>query len=218
MSQADTANLLAIAQAEATLYSQRDPLPGNLALGPKTRVGSYSDVYQGTWTHNGEDRVVCIKCIRNTTPVMDLTCPDLTREERFKRRIIRETSIWARSEHPNVLPFLGYQVIDGEPRLVSPWMNNGSLETYLKTRPNLSDVDKLTLLQQAADGLAYLHSSSPPIAHGDLKPENILITDELTAALCDMGVSRITVDAHTGLTTSGSAAGSAGFQAKELIM
>lgn len=33
-----------------------------------------------------------------------------------------------------------------------------------------------------------------------------------------MGVSRIIVEGHTGLTTSGSAAGSAGFQAKELIM
>ncbi|KIO21929.1 hypothetical protein M407DRAFT_79786, partial [Tulasnella calospora MUT 4182] len=133
-------------------------------------------------------------------------------------RIIRETSIWMRSKHPNILPFLGYQVIDGEPRLVSRWMNNGSLDTYLKTHSKISDVDKLILLQQAAEGLAYLHASVPPIAHGDLKPENILITDELTAALCDMGVSRVILDGHTGLTTSGSAAGSAGFQAKELIM
>lgn len=39
----------------------------------------------------------------------------------------------------------------------------------------------------------------------------------MTAVLCDMGVSRVILDGHTGLTTSGSAAGSAGFQAKELI-
>lgn len=218
MSQADRANQESIAQAGAALNSQLDPLPGNLALERKTRVGSYSDVYMGIWTHNGEDEVVCIKCIRNTTPVTDLACPDLTREERFKRRIIRETSIWMRAKHPNVLPFLGYQVIDGEPRLVSRWMDNGSLETYLKMHSNISDVDKIRLLHQAAEGLAYLHGLVPPIAHGDLKPENILITDEFTAALCDMGVSRVILDGHTGLTTSGSAAGSAGFQAKELIM
>lgn len=40
----------------------------------------------------------------------------------------------------------------------------------------------------------------------------------MTAALCDMGVSRVILDGHTGLTTSGTAPGSAGFQAKELIM
>lgn len=85
MSQADRANQESIAQAGAALNSQLDPLPGNLALERKTRVGSYSDVYMGIWTHNGEDEVVCIKCIRNTTPVTDLACPDLTREERFKR-------------------------------------------------------------------------------------------------------------------------------------
>lgn len=122
-------------------------------------------------------------------------------------------------------------------------MNNGSLELYLEMHPNISDVKKLLLvrinmpwpsavklgcaamlahddlfqLQQAAEGLAYLHGSLPPIAHGDLKPANILITDELTATLCDMGISRFILDGHTGLTTSGSASGSSGFQAKELI-
>ncbi|KIO16357.1 hypothetical protein M407DRAFT_86108, partial [Tulasnella calospora MUT 4182] len=126
-----------------------------------------------------------------------------------------ETSIWIQSKHSNVLPFLGYQVVDGQPRLVSPWMKNGTLEEYLKKHSNISDVDKLIL--QATEGLTYLHGSVPPIAHGDLKPANILITDEFTAALCDIGISRFILDGHTGLTTSGSAEGSSGFQAKELI-
>ncbi|KIO21927.1 hypothetical protein M407DRAFT_28485 [Tulasnella calospora MUT 4182] len=216
--QADSGIIPSVVQPGAPLYSLPDPLLGTLTLGPKTRVGSYSDVYRGTWTLNGVEKVVCIKCLRNTAPATDPSCPTLTPGERFERRIRRETSIWIQSKHPNVSPFLGYQVIESEPRLVSPWMDNGSLETYLKLHPNLSDIDKLVFLQQAAQGLAYLHGSVPSIAHGDLKPENILINDDLTAALCDMGVSRVILEGHTGLTTSGSAPGSAGFQARELIM
>lgn len=51
--------------------------------------------------------------------------------------------IWIQSKHENVLPFLGYQIVDDEPRLVSPWMTNGSLETYLTTHPDISEVEKL---------------------------------------------------------------------------
>lgn len=59
----------------------------------------------------------------------------------------------------------------------------------------------------------------PPIAHGDLKPENILILEDLTTALCDFGTSRVVVDLgiHTGMTTAGAAAGTMGYQARELI-
>lgn len=35
--------------------------------------------------------------------------------------------------------------------------------------------------------MKFLHSRRPPIIHGNLKPENVLITNELRAALCDLG-------------------------------
>lgn len=75
-------------------------------------------------------------------------------------------------------------------------------------------------MEGASTGLAYLHGLEPSIAHGDLKPENILILDDLTAALCDFGTSRVVVDLgiHTGMTTAGTAAGTAGYQARELII
>ncbi|KAG8941882.1 Receptor-interacting serine/threonine-protein kinase 3 [Tulasnella sp. 424] len=74
-------------------------------------------------------------------------------------------------------------------------------------------------LQGASTGLAYLHGLDPSIAHGGLKPENILILDDLTAALCDFGTSRVLVDLGlpTG-TTAGAGAGTAVYQARELIL
>ncbi|KAG8898017.1 hypothetical protein FRC00_003524 [Tulasnella sp. 408] len=103
--------------------------------------------------------------------------------------------------------------------LISPWASGGNLAAYLK--PNVVPKEKkLKMLQGANAGLAYLHSWEPPIAHGDLKPENILVLDDdLTTALCDFGTSRVVVDLgiHTGMTTSGTAVGTAAYQAKELI-
>lgn len=40
-------------------------------------------------------------------------------------------------------------------------------------------------------GLAHLHSRTPLIVHGSLRPENVLIKDNLEAALCDFGASRV---------------------------
>ena len=65
------------------------------------------------------------------------------------------------------------------------------------------------------DGLAYLHGLF--VAHGDIKPENVIVQDDLVAALCDFGISKIHVEQHTGLTTSGVTGGTSGYQAKELL-
>ncbi|KIO15922.1 hypothetical protein M407DRAFT_34460 [Tulasnella calospora MUT 4182] len=108
---------------------------------------------------------------------------------------------------------------EGSPMLISPWARNGNLAAYLKHN-DVPKEKKLRMLQDANAGLAYLHSWEPPAAHGDLKPENILVLDDdITTALCDFGTSRVVVDLgiHTGMTTSGTAAGTAAYQARELI-
>ncbi|KAG8919899.1 hypothetical protein FRC01_001045 [Tulasnella sp. 417] len=87
-----------------------------------------------------------------------------------------------------------------------------------KRNPDLSRIDKLRLIYQAALGLAHLHSLTPPICHADIKPENVLISDRGEAALSDFGISRILQDLGelTGLTTSGTLKGTLRYMAPEL--
>lgn len=83
--QADGTHIPSVVQPGAQPSSPPRPLPGLLTLGTKVRVGAYSDVYKGMWKHDLKEEEVCIKCLRNTAPAVDPTCPDLTPAQRFER-------------------------------------------------------------------------------------------------------------------------------------
>ncbi|KAG8902190.1 hypothetical protein FRC00_000854 [Tulasnella sp. 408] len=204
-----------VIQPGAQVYSLPDPLPGVLTKIKWINVGGYGTIYQGVWTLARKDPIhVAIKCIR-WTHLGDEDDPQS--RERFERRIRRETAIWQMTNHKNILPFYGYQIIDEEPMLVSPWCKNGSLMSYVSQNSNFPDVDKLKLLRDAACGLAYLHSLQPTIIHGDIKPDNVIITDDIVGSLCDFGISRVvkSLVADTCLTTSGHGLETAGDQGKQ---
>ncbi|KAG8898464.1 hypothetical protein FRC01_010901 [Tulasnella sp. 417] len=188
-------------------------LPGTLQVKTKKLAGgAFADVHQGLWSRPGKSSVtVAIK--RVTLPGKNIPV------EQFQTRINRETVIWKMANHPNILPFIGYQVDQtGTPMLVSPWCRHGNLATYVEANPDLSRTEKLKLLHGAACGLAYLHSLSTPIVHGDIKPQNFIILDNYEAALCDFGISKIVlaVGQRTGLTTSSNTLGTTRFQAPEI--
>ncbi|KAG8910635.1 hypothetical protein FRC01_006222 [Tulasnella sp. 417] len=175
--------------------------------------GTYADVFKGTLDMPDGSRLeVAIKCIRRI---------DSATDERFNTRVRREAYIWMTANHPNILEFIGYQMVDGKPWLVSPFCKHRSLTHYIKKDPNMLQSEKLRLLCGAARGLAHLHALTPIIVHGDIKPDNVLVKDNLEAALCDFGVSRIFVGTGktSGLTTTGNrVGGTAGYQAKEVLI
>lgn len=37
----------------------------------------------------------------------------------------------------NILPFWGFKIADDRPSLVSQWMENGNLKSYMKDHPNM---------------------------------------------------------------------------------
>ncbi|KDQ17861.1 hypothetical protein BOTBODRAFT_541919 [Botryobasidium botryosum FD-172 SS1] len=111
--------------------------------------------------------------------------------EKYMRHVLQEASIWGRLNHPNILPFLGLPSIDGLPHLMSPLMQNGAADEFVKRNPNVNRV----LL-----GLEYMHTRDPPIIHGDLKANNILVSDDGSACLSDFGLSRTHAEANSTAT------------------
>ncbi|KAF7345070.1 Protein kinase domain-containing protein [Mycena venus] len=127
----------------------------------------------------------------------------------------REALIWRQLSHPNLLPFFGLYTLDGRLSLVSPWMENGHLQQYLKGCPR--DMDRLPLILDVAMGLEYLHKNH--IVHGDLKSPNVLVTPSERACIADFGMSSIddVMSLKITHTTRSILGGTARYQAPELL-
>lgn len=84
------------------------------------------------------------------------------------QRLNREVNILRRLSHPNIAQFLGIAFKQEiRPCIVIKWYKNGITPKYLEINP---DADRLALIKDIANGLAYLHTLDPqPIVHGDLK-------------------------------------------------
>ncbi|KDQ53968.1 hypothetical protein JAAARDRAFT_38949 [Jaapia argillacea MUCL 33604] len=163
------------------------------------RNGGASDIWEGRLIDGSQDEKgvhVVIKALRSL--VGDPVGLEVT-----KRRINRETRVWCKLDHPNILSFCGvffcHEKFGPEvPLLVAPFCSQGSVPEYLRNGDR-SYAEKLRIIIATADGIEYLHSRKPPVIHGDIKPSNILIDDNGQPKVCDFGVSRL-VDSK-GFTT-----------------
>ncbi len=83
--------------------------------------------------------------------------------------------------------------------ILTEYLDQGSLADLLYG-PNRVSSDiwsygtVLTCAIQAAKGMLYLHSQSPPICHRDLKSSNLVVDDHWVVKVTDFGMSRIIPD------------------------
>ena len=125
--------------------------------------------------------------------------------------IEREANIWvAASGHPNVIPIIEADIIDGHLIIVSEFAKDGTLASWLNgfenRKPPLETY--VNLVAGILDGLAHLHSKG--IIHRDLKPANILFQGNIPR-LADFGIS----SALDSATQSGNSAGTPSYMAPE---
>ena len=118
--------------------------------------------------------------------------------KKIRSDFIMEMRQLSKLRHPNITTTMGAVMSPGEdPLLVMEYMHNGSL--YDAIRNDSIDLDSrddiLTILQDIAHGLRFLHSAKPQVIHGDLKSKNVLIDSNFRAKVCDFGM---TAKAKTG--------------------
>ncbi|KAJ7279584.1 kinase-like domain-containing protein [Mycena rebaudengoi] len=171
-------------------------------MGHQIAGGGFGDVWRGLVG----DQTVAVKSVR------------IFLEEDVQaalKQFGREALIWRQLCHPNLLPFLGLYTLDGRLCLVSPWMENGHLQQFLKKAP--SDIDQLSLIMDVALGLEYLHTNN--VVHGDLKAPNVLVTSSGRACIADFGLSSIIDVLSVQFTNSSQSVrgGTVRYQAPELL-
>ena len=108
---------------------------------------------------------------------------------RFQQRFKREAAALTMLTHRNLLPIQEYGERFGYPYLITPHMTFGSLAETLKQQERFSPTQALTVLEQTAAGLEYIHRKN--IVHGTLKTSNILQNDEQTFLVAGVGLASL---------------------------
>ncbi|KAK0460845.1 kinase-like domain-containing protein, partial [Armillaria novae-zelandiae] len=144
---------------------------------------------QDIWKGHLHDTEVCLKVLR-------ILPTEENGRERVLREFCREALLWRQLHHPNILTFLGVNKYLFAPSycLVSPWMKNGNIMSFLEVHPGH---DRLTMLVQVAEGMQYLHNHDPPIVHADIRGANILVMDDLRCCLTAFDFSLFAPESDT---------------------
>ncbi|KAG8897383.1 hypothetical protein FRC00_004350, partial [Tulasnella sp. 408] len=117
---------------------------------------------------------------------------DAEKSTKFFKSFVNELSLMAPLSHPNIIEFLGFveDMDKGRAWIILPWQANGNVRDFL--RSSVWDIpERVSLIQDTAKGVEYLHTRVPPICHGDLKSLNILVNSSHRAVITDFGSSRI---------------------------
>src|SRR5918911_4962787 len=119
---------------------------------------------------------------------LKLLAPELGRDERFRRRFLRETEIAASIDHPNVVPTLASGEEDGLLYLAMAYVDGSDLRQLLRAAGRLEPARAVALIAQVATALDAAHGVG--LVHRDVKPGNILVADDDHAYVCDFGLAR----------------------------
>ena len=155
-------------------------------IGPGVQVGPYQVAEQlgrggmaTVWKayHPALEKTVAIKVL----PEMLAEDPD------FRERFHREAVAIARLKHPNILTVYDHAEHEGQPYIVTEYVEGGTLESELG-KP-LTVPRTLQLLEPIAAALDYAHWQG--VLHRDIKPSNILLSRDGTPVLGDFGLARM---------------------------
>jgi len=153
---------------------------GNYDVIRRIRVGGMGAVYEGR-QRTAFGRRVAIKVILG----------NYADDPEMRRRFAREARIVARLHHPHILPLIEFGDEQGLLYLVMPFIEGGTLTSYLRrSLPDLSDVAAVFL--QLLDAVEYAHDEG--LIHRDIKSSNVLLEQRRSgppyAYLADFGLVR----------------------------
>ncbi len=119
--------------------------------------------------------------------------PTFLKNDEHERRLLREASILAGLDHPNIArlldagiseegdPYIALELIDGEPI------------TVYCDRLRLDVKSRVALMAKVCEAVTFLHQHS--VIHRDIKPSNVLVDKAGNVKLLDFGIAKLIDDA-----------------------
>uniref|UniRef100_A0A671YVV9 receptor protein-tyrosine kinase n=1 Tax=Sparus aurata TaxID=8175 RepID=A0A671YVV9_SPAAU len=113
--------------------------------------------------------------------------------DKQRRDFLSEASIMGQFDHPNIIRLEGVVTRCKPVMIITEFMENGSLDTFLKKHDGQFTVIQLVgMLRGIASGMKYLSDMS--YVHRDLAARNILVNSNLVCKVSDFGLSRVLED------------------------
>jgi serine/threonine-protein kinase len=153
--------------------------------------------------HRRLQRQVALKVLR----------PELTGDEVFRKRFLREARVAASVEHENLVPIVEAGEVAGLDYLASEYVAGHSLGDRLREAGQMPLDEVLRAAGEIGSALEALHHHG--LVHRDVKPSNVMIAGSGRALLTDFGLAK--GPAYTILTRPGQVVGTVEYLAPELI-
>ena len=172
-------------EKKIVVVQKRKKKKGNYIIGETIGEGAFAKVKLAKHIYTGEK--VAIKILNKEKIYSNI------------KKIKKEITILQRLKHKNIIQL--YEIMETNKNLyiVMEYCEGKELFNYISKKKHLTELEACRYFQQIIDGVEYLHLSN--ITHRDLKPENLLLDNKKRILISDFGLSIISQNYNTLLST-----------------
>ena len=151
---------------------------------------------------------------------LKILSPELSEDEGFRTRFIRESEAAASLDHPNIIPIFEAGETDGALYIAMRYVKSTDLAVLIGEQGRLDLGRSVSIVEQAASALDAAHAEG--LVHRDVKPANLLVAIGAGPGgidhvyLSDFGLTKRTAT-RSGLTRTGSFMGTLDYVPPEQI-